>query len=85
MEDSLMNSVFYDRVLEIEAQRELDLTHRVTELKACDLAIVLAGLGAVLEVNSRVGICVNGVIEQVEDISTELHVEPLIDRELFHD
>ena len=75
-----MNSVFYDRVLEIEAQSELDLAHRVTELKACDLAIVLS-----CTVDRGIGICINGVIKEVEDVGSELQIEPLVHGKLLDD
>src|SRR5258706_11698864 len=75
-----MNSVSYHRVLEIEAQRKLDLAHRVTELKTCDLAIVLSRT-----VDRGIGICINRVIEEVEDVGSELHIEPLVHWKLLDD
>jgi hypothetical protein len=58
----------------------LDLAHRITKFEAGYFPVILA-----CAVNRGVGIAIDGVVEQVEEICAELQVQPFMNREPFHD
>ena len=70
--------------LKYELQCELDLTHRGAVFDVCNLPVVAA-----LTVDAIVGAVVrakriNGVIENVEEVRSELCCESFVDLELLH-
>ena len=76
--------MFFTPDLEVEAHRKLNLAHVGTALKARNLSVVAA-----LAVNAvvRPVVCterVYGVIEDVEEVRTELRRESLVDSKLLH-
>src|SRR6266478_9488421 len=65
--------------LEVEPHRELNLTHRAAIFKARDLTVVAARA-----IDTVRGQRIHRVVENVEEIRAELHIEPLVDGELLH-
>ena len=72
------------RVLEIEAQRKLDLPHCSAVFDVRNFPVVAAlainaGIPAVVRTEG-----INRVVEQVEEIGAELRTEPFVDLDFLY-
>ena len=64
--------------LERNPEAELQLPHQAVGLQAGDQPATTA-------INAPVGICIDGMIEHIEEFRLELGVDPLSDREVLED